>query len=173
VSPSRFREPPGVAWNWPVLIKCPRCGDRATVAGTTVRLTCVSCALVRDWDGQARLTVSGDEGVIQLTRSRGSGGWLNPRTGHLWGAEPVWPPGREPYFGAELWLQSECCGGRLLWARNVEHLDYLRDYVAGELREDPHSGYKPLSSILPTWMKEAKHRDEVLRHLDRLRRTVG
>ncbi len=174
MSATRFQEPAdGVQWRWPVLVKCPRCGGLATVTGDAVRLTCASCALARGWGGQTLLTVAEDGVVLQLTPSRGSGGWLDPRTGRLWATELQWPPGREPFFGAELWLQSECCGGRLLWARNLDHLEYLRAFAAGELREDvPALPFKPLSSKLPTWMKEAKHRGEVVRHLDRLRSTI-
>ena len=172
MSPSRFQEPTGgVGWQWPVLVRCPRCGALATVAGRAVRLTCGACAHARDWDGQTRLTVTADGDTLTLARSRGSGDWLDPRTGRTWSAQPTWPPGREPFFGTELWLQSQCCGGKLLWARNLAHLDYLRAFVAGELREGAPR-FKPPSSILPTWMKEAKHRDEVVRHLDRLRQTV-
>jgi hypothetical protein len=145
---SRFQEPDeAVAWGWPLLVRCPRCDGRAAVdgSGEEVRLTCPACGLVRDWDGRTRFT----------------GG---TQTGH------------DGYFGAELWLRSECCG-HVLWARNAEHLEYLRAYVAGALREDaPGTNTdhrpKPLSSKLPTWMKEARNRDEVLRHLERMRRTL-
>jgi hypothetical protein len=160
-----------------VLVRCPRCGSRATVAGGErgpVRLTCQACSLVREWDGETRFAAGEGGVVVRLPRGRGTGSWLDPETGRLWARELRWPTGRDEFFGAELWLQSECCGGRLLWARNVEHLDYLRAYVAGELREDvPAAASKRLSSKLPTWMKQAKHRDEVLRHLDRLRQTLG
>jgi hypothetical protein len=147
---SRFQEPvEGVAWDWPLLVRCPRCGGRASVdgEGSTVRLTCGSCGLARDWDG----------------RTRFSGG---TRTGH------------DSYFGAELWLRSVCCGGRVLWARNAEHLEYLRAYVAGTLRESAAGENtdhrpKPLSAKLPAWLKAAKHREEVLRHLERMARTLS
>jgi hypothetical protein len=62
----------------------------------------------------------------------------------------------------------------MLWAYNSEHLEYLRGFVAGTLREGSQGATsKPLSSKLPTWMKTAKHRDEVLRHLDRLRTSLA
>ncbi|GAA4627921.1 hypothetical protein [Cellulomonas oligotrophica] len=74
-------------------------------------------------------------------------------------------------FGTPLLLQATCCGGRLLRANNETHLEYLAAYVAGRLREH-RPGPAPLSAKLPTWIKAAKNRDEVLRHLDRLRRLV-
>ena len=176
---TRFQEPvEGVPWRWPVLVRCPRCGSRATVAGrdaAPVRLTCPGCSSVREWDGET-LFASGDGGeVVQLSRGRATGQWLAPETGRWWAPEHglQWPAGRDEFFGAALWLQRVCCGGRLLWARNTEHLDYLRAFVAGELRETgPRTAPAPLSWKLPTWMKEAKHRGEVLRHLDRMRQTL-
>ncbi|MFD4671715.1 hypothetical protein ACFWNN_18410 [Lentzea sp. NPDC058450] len=74
----------------------------------------------------------------------------------------------------DLWLTTPCAG-RTLWALNVAHLDLLESYVGAALREDP-----PASSVrrmtvlakLPAWLKSAKHRDEVLRGLRRLRATV-
>jgi hypothetical protein len=165
-----------VPWRWPVVVRCPRCRSRATVAGghgAPVRLTCGACSLVREWDGEALFAAGVGGEVVRLPRARGTGQWLDPQTSRLWARELRWPAGRDEYFGADLWLQTECCGGRLLWARNAEHLDYLRAFVAGELRGDaPAATYTPLSSKLPTWMKEAKHRDAVLRHIDRLRRTL-
>ena len=41
----------------------------------------------------------------------------------------------EPPFGAALWLEAECCGGKRLWALNETHLNYLRAYVAETQRE--------------------------------------
>jgi hypothetical protein len=172
----RFLEPAdGVRWRWPVLVRCPRCGARATVAGADgapIRLTCGACSLARTWDGGTRFTSRDGEDVVRL--AAGTTGWLDPATGRRWQGELRWPPGRDEHFGAELWLQRVCCGGRLLWARNAEHLEYLRGFVGGELREDrPGQTSKPPSSKLPAWLQEAKHRDEVLRHLERLRRTLG
>ncbi|MGD9572609.1 MAG: hypothetical protein AB7V62_12020 [Thermoleophilia bacterium] len=82
--------------------------------------------------------------------------------------------GREEHFGADLWLQATCCGGRLLWARNADHLEYLAAFVAADLRESPAPGPgRPLSPRLPAWLQDAKHRAEVLSHLDRLRERLG
>ena len=85
------------------------------------------------------------------------------------------------YFGLPLWLQTPCCG-KILWAYNREHLDFLESYVKAGLRESfPLKVYeigrvmwrnKSLASRLPTWMKRAKNRDEVLRGIERLRRKI-
>ena len=80
-----------------------------------------------------------------------------------------------------LWLRTTCCGGELLGAATEEHLAYLEDYLAASLRERPEAVISPmgrrwvgkgLSWQLPDWMKAAKHRDEVLAALARLRATL-
>lgn len=77
----------------------------------------------------------------------------------------------DPFFGLPLWLQTPCCG-QTLWALNVEHLDVLEGYVAARLREKkPNTAYTMLE-ILPRWMKTARHRDEVLRAITRLRESL-
>jgi len=87
--------------------------------------------------------------------------------------------GQDLHFGAELWFQAECCGGHLLWALNLEHLDWLERYVGARLRERPsRSPSAPTASAsalarkLPAWLKGAKHRDEILRTIRRLRATA-
>jgi hypothetical protein len=80
----------------------------------------------------------------------------------------------EPPFGAALWLEAECCGGKRLWALNELHLAYLEAYVAETQRErvfPSPPGDRQLAYKLPRWMKLAKNRDEVLRTIDRLRTT--
>ena len=81
----------------------------------------------------------------------------------------------EPPFGAALGLEAECCGGNRLWALNETHLDYLRAYVAETQRERERpspSGTRQLAYKLPRWIKLAKNRDEALKTIDRLRRTL-
>ncbi|WP_327000347.1 hypothetical protein OHA72_35130 [Dactylosporangium sp. NBC_01737] len=79
----------------------------------------------------------------------------------LWGA-PV-----DPYFRHPLWLTARCCGGRTLWAFNDAHLTLLENSVAARLRE---GAGMTLLARLPAWLTSAKHRDEVLRVIARLRR---
>lgn len=76
----------------------------------------------------------------------------------------------DPYFRLPLWLRADCCG-HVLWAYNIRHLDLLESYVGAYLRErgsDPDS----MLAKLPAWLKAAKHRDEVLRTINRLRASV-
>jgi hypothetical protein len=85
----------------------------------------------------------------------------------MWGG-PV-----DPFFGLPLWLQAGCCGGRTLWAFNRRHLDLLEAYVGAKLRERCASpGSSSMLARLPAWVKSAKHRDEVLRTISRLRSSL-
>ncbi len=72
------------------------------------------------------------------------------------------------YFGFELWLEIECCGGRI-WAYNLEHLQMIEDYVAAKLRERTNKGRNSFFSKLPQWIKSAKNRDEVLKAIRRIK----
>jgi hypothetical protein len=76
-------------------------------------------------------------------------------------------------FVPDLWLRTPCAG-HTLWALNTEHLDVLESYVAATLRDDPPpTSTRRMTALakLPAWLKSAKHRDEVLRALRRLRAT--
>jgi hypothetical protein len=170
VPPTRFREPDELPWRDPVFVVCPRCGRRATVKETgrnTARLLCPACTLAREWTGdRLHVLVAGRPAVL-----RGyDGGWVDPETGRLQ-RDYECPEGQDCRFGVPLWLRTECCGGHLLWANNQSHLAYLESYIGAALRERPE-GPSGLSWYLPAWMKHAKHRDEVLRSLARLRASL-
>jgi hypothetical protein len=142
------------------LVRCPRCDAGARVApfatdeetGRSWRVVCSACGYVRDKD---------------------------PRCSH-------WHLGRgdrvirDPYFDLPLLLQTGCCGGKLLWAYNLDHLAFLEAFVAARLRERSDAvragdGYRRMSMIakLPAWLKSAKHRDEILTRIARLRATAN
>lgn len=137
------------------LVHCPTCDRQATVRthADGLRLTCIHC------------------GHSQQTRP--------PRHHWEWGG----PSGitferyekGDPPFDARLWLETECCGGKRLWALNEVHLDYLAGFVAETQRnrEFPSpSGGRQLAYKLPKWMKLAKNRREILRAIDHLRMTM-
>jgi len=102
--------------------------------------------------------------------------------GHLGGTSTSWLQRRQsarvsgpndPYFGLPLWLSTACCG-HVLWAYNAEHLDRLEDYVSARLRErGPIVGSMSMLERLPRWIKEAKHRDDLLRTIHRLRTALA
>ncbi|HEX6699141.1 MAG TPA: hypothetical protein VF101_00265, partial [Gaiellaceae bacterium] len=108
-----------------VLVHCPSCDRRATIddRSGTMRLTCPQCGLVRD---------SGFPGPGSVL--------------HVYGSENT-------IFGARLSLETECCGGRRLWALNPDHLDYLERFVAERQRTRAFPsapGSRQLGDYLPT-----------------------
>jgi hypothetical protein len=76
------------------------------------------------------------------------------------------------YFRLPLWFQTPCCG-EILWVFNKEHLSFLESYVAAKQRiKITASGgirNKTLSNRLPTWIKKAKNRDEIIKGITRLK----
>ncbi|MFI6514558.1 hypothetical protein ACIBF1_03250 [Spirillospora sp. NPDC050679] len=135
-----------------VLVRCPRCDGCALV------LACLGAPeSMRDADGTLRYR----------RRMR------CPDCGLFKDAYPAGAPFGvpiDPYFGSPLWLRARCCG-HTLWAYDLDHLTMLQAYVSAGLRErgpDPDS----MLSRLPAWMKAGKHRDDVMRTIDRLRRSM-
>jgi hypothetical protein len=153
-----------------VLVRCPNCSQAARVlpeppfrpsadgdaarAGTAEspspriwtprRLVCTRCGLARTQTG----------GGVYMWRGGGQ-------------------PAIDPYFHTLLWLQTETRHG-WLWAYNEKHLDLLERYVRAKLRERSHSyERKTLVACLPRWIKQAGHRDEVLRAVDRIRASTS
>ncbi|OLB91051.1 MAG: hypothetical protein AUI15_23470 [Actinobacteria bacterium 13_2_20CM_2_66_6] len=74
-------------------------------------------------------------------------------------------------FGPPLWLQTPCAG-HTLWAFNARHLAYLKQFLQAELRERRGTANASVISRLPTWIKEAKHRDAALRAVERLEHSL-
>ena len=75
---------------------------------------------------------------------------------------------REPYFGLELWFLTSY-QGKLIWALNREHLAYLIDYISADLREKPFNiPRKTQADHLPTFMKTAKNRNQIMKLLKKL-----
>jgi hypothetical protein len=145
-----------VMWSFTndVLVRCPRCAEPARVlrpdgpAEGRWRVSCLSCAYSKDTPGNHRSFDNGSH-------------------------DPV----RDPVFRLPLWLQTSCCRGNLLWAYNVEHLDVLEAFVRARIRQKRcavcgHSHHQRMIHKLPRWLSAAKHRDEVLTALGRLRATL-
>ncbi len=83
-------------------------------------------------------------------------------------SRPQWIEGdvpADPFFQLPLWLQAPCCS-HTLWAYNHEHLRFLEDFVAAAIRTTPP--YKTLINALPAWIKSAKHREDIVRCIQRL-----
>jgi|SRR5688572_22075913 len=171
-----------------IFVRCPNCRKQATVlrSSTECRFTCRHCGASRVSDG------TGPAGVAIATVSRrcnGCGRWLQRKI-RRWGPHPpkiqvgcpdcsqrtsvavtwlapaVGEP-NDPWFGLPLWLQTRCAG-EVLWAFNARHLSLLKSYAGASLRERKPKVNRSLASRLPTWIKEANHREAVLRGVSRL-----
>jgi hypothetical protein len=156
--PGRFHDPGDrlEAFLDEVLVRCPRCAELARVTPTPGdngsarpdwladrRLVCAACALVRTWPAPgARRTCVTGTDV-------------------------------DPWFGEPLWLRADVAG-HVLWAYNLRHLTLLQGYVGATLRtKDRTPGMiHTLLNRLPTWMKQARHRDELVAAFARLHASV-
>jgi hypothetical protein len=164
----RFQDPAWRLWRFAqeILVSCVRCGGRAVVVvhpdhrerhryaiGLLMaphRLSCPGCGHSKDW--LPRLARASDRHV--------SGGRAVP---HLSGPD-------DPFFGFPLWLQRSCCGGRVFWAYNLAHLELVEGYVRARHRErGSWTGSGSLVERLPTWIKAASNRDEILAAIQQLR----
>lgn len=76
----------------------------------------------------------------------------------------------DPHFGLPLRLTTPTRHGTV-WAYNRRHLAALDAFVNADLRETQGSNYSnhTLFSVLPKWMKLAKHRSEIAKALLKLR----
>lgn len=72
----------------------------------------------------------------------------------------------------EDYLKIPCCG-EMLWALNLDHLNFLEKYVEAELRERIPNINKSVASRLPQWIKSAKNRDEILKCIRKLRKELS
>ena len=73
----------------------------------------------------------------------------------------------EPYYQLPLWL-TETVKGKSLWAYNYKHLEYLKDYVAADLREKNGRQFWTMVEKLPDWIKSAKNREAVIKGIEKL-----
>lgn len=151
----RFRDPLTRLWQLAdeILVRCPACDGPATVLADptnpsrfTRRLSCLGCGHTDEWTAP----LHGNYRVVP---------------------EPSGPD--DPYFGLPLWLRAGCCGDHVLWAYNARHLDLLESYLAARLRErGTYLGSMSLVERLPAWLTSAKHRDDALRTIRRLRASL-
>lgn len=139
-----------------VLVVCPACRGCARIIRQDAstpgwfaprRLVCGGCSCVRDW---------ADKALCFATRA----------------GVPV-----DPYFSLPLWLQANF-RGRILWAFNPQHLRLLEAHVGASLREHRRReglGWQNQSLVnrLPKWMTAGKNREDVLRVIARLQRSLG
>lgn len=86
----------------------------------------------------------------------------------IWQAE-------DPYFHYPFYFQASY-RGKIIWALNREHLQYLIDYLSADIRTvqsnfyETHKTMRSQSDMLPTFMKTAKNRDGIIKLLTKLQR---
>jgi uncharacterized C2H2 Zn-finger protein len=143
-----------------ILVRCPRCDRQASVVPDP------NSAVDRGHLWLRRRLVCGSCGHTDE--------WAAPRIpGSTGRSVPDFDGPEDPYFGLQLWLSADC-RGHVLWAYNAGHLDLLHDYVAAQVRDrGDRLGTMSLVERLPAWIKEAKHRDEVLKTIGRLRLSLA
>lgn len=140
-----------------VLVRCPRCDELARVvlapplpgsperiaAFADRRLVCGACGLARTWPA--------------------AGAKRRIATG----------TDADPWFGERLWLRHDVAG-HVLWAYNVRHLDLLAGFIGAKQRSrDLAPGtIHSVVNHLPTWMKQAGRRDELLAAIAAMRSTL-
>jgi uncharacterized Zn finger protein len=76
--------------------------------------------------------------------------------------------GKEPYFGCSLYYRNNF-RGKLIWAVNREHLQYLINYLEADLRQESPGAKMTQSDHLPAFMKSAKNRSGVVKALRKMR----
>lgn len=126
----------------PTLVVCLKCQSRAAVTlhndggNDEARLSCPSCGY----------------NLAKIVEERT----------FYWDAENP----TDSYFGANLWLQTDCVG-ESLWAFNRRHLEYLEDFVSAKHRQrNPNVDTwmnSSLASRLPKWLKAAKNREQIVK----------
>lgn len=139
-----------------VLVQCPRCDGCATVTPHPGN------------PADEKATGSGSLAPHRRLRCTECGFFKDRKVDSALVGSPV-----DPYFQRPVWLQASCCGN-VLWAYNTRHLDLLEAYVQAKLRERGElAPWAPTSLVerLPTWLKTAKNRTEILRAIKRLRST--
>ncbi|MCF8248243.1 MAG: hypothetical protein K9J37_23660 [Saprospiraceae bacterium] len=134
-----------------VLVVCPNCEGKAIVKTgeliyprcdvKEVRVICLKCGYNK-----------------QLEHAAGKGKYL------VSGA-PI-----DPFFQLPVWLQGDF-GDHLLWAYNMEHLQFLEQHIRADLRErnGQETYNSSLGSRLPKWMTAKKNREAVLKVIEKLK----
>lgn len=153
------------SFGYEFLVVCPHCSGKSKVisigdsspyrTGITRRFLCLHCGTTKE-----RVPKNNSFNQSRISYSdQWTDGFINIGGAFDW------------YFGYPLYLQISCCG-HTLWAYNLEHLEYLKNYVQAELREH-HPYYLSVESRLPSWMKSAKNREEVSKAIVKLEQKAG
>jgi len=184
-----------------IYCNCPNCNSLLIVKGESnwylqkARATCLTCSFAKEWSandwrgpvvGYARRPCSscGHRWLTACVQKEQYSPQMKqtadlkcPRCSHVmvekleWHADRVTKEGYDPYFGFKLYLQSSCCD-ELLWVYNSEHLEDLYSYVRAAIRERNGTNKWSMITRLPSWIKKAENRKEILKCLDKFRSLI-
>ncbi|WP_298760559.1 hypothetical protein [uncultured Psychroserpens sp.] len=70
------------------------------------------------------------------------------------------------------YLSIKSCG-EVLSANNLDHLEFLEEYVSANLRERMPNVNKSLISRLPQWIKSKKNREDILKDIGKLKERLS
>jgi predicted RNA-binding Zn-ribbon protein involved in translation (DUF1610 family) len=73
------------------------------------------------------------------------------------------------YFNATLWLQLPFRSKEVFFAYNGDHLLYLEQYIAAEIRETKNRTHFTLIEKLPKFYHDAKNRNDLLKIIQKLK----
>lgn len=143
---------------------CPKCGRKALVIGASVyasvaeyeknvRFSCVACGYAVKYGNTPKFTA-----------------FINTKGKAVQGRMLFLNTTCDPFFGFGLWYMIETPYGTL-WAYNLDHLSVIEHHIADRKRERnglPNQN-NSIASRLPQWAKDAKHRDSLLRLIQRFK----
>jgi hypothetical protein len=188
---------PTVHFSNKIWVKCPECGDIGLVETELGKytipfsinhkstFTCTRCGLSKKtdekWYGYYQGFVSRSCGfcgsqisyTTEPTKAPNENVTLKCQSSHRDRDYPLnWYRYKEekptdPYFELQLWLQTDV-KDKIIWFYNMDHLEYLNDYISSKLREDDGRHKYSMITNLPQWIKSAKNRDLILKKMHRL-----
>lgn len=176
-----------------IKVNCPKCNESAVVSkpGKTlfepVKLHCSSCHYTKEsdlvkWNSEIKvICISCSERIViqeeNVEHQRESvnvkcphcktSQKTNPRyTNSQVITSPVYN-GKDPFFQLPLWYTANFKGEQF-WALNQDHLLDLKEYIGAKLRKRHDGSFSSMLERLPTWMKEAKNREALLKLIQKL-----
>ncbi|MDR2153227.1 MAG: hypothetical protein LBO72_10430 [Helicobacteraceae bacterium] len=157
-----------------IVFKCAECGAIETKESCNFRYTayafCNECNRPFSADVTQAIKIDSAARIACPKCGKFCHGVVRKIVRHCY-SELVIKDGRDPHFGYELFY-SAVFRGKLIWALNEEHLEYLINYISADLRvKSPNiDGYKLQSDHLPTFMKIAKNRRGILTVLRKMQK---
>lgn len=71
----------------------------------------------------------------------------------------------DPFFGLDLYFQKQVKNGHL-WVYNLEHLQYLREYINATVRKRERVGLYSMVARLPDFITSSKNKEAITKQLN-------